>query len=247
MPPTPSPGRRCSGHATTATVRMRAGWHGIESVWLEPWLDTLSLASQMQLRRMHFLSKNLKAASKYAPLPPHCRLLCPLLAASAAAAAERLLGEGASPWNRDCNQRLPLHFAAEAGACGGHLGSACVASQAVPGEFGSQTCLDQHHNGMCPQGPAPLTWICHYETPPRRPHRMRAAPGAAHAVQPGPSSCCPLACLPGCGRSEWPDAGAAGQRAWAPRVRGAAAGCRWHGCVGASAGAWRFVGRRLDG
>jgi hypothetical protein len=33
----------------------------------------------------------------------------------AAAAAERLLAEGASPWSQDCNRRLPLHFAAEAG------------------------------------------------------------------------------------------------------------------------------------
>lgn len=38
---------------------------------------------------------------------------CPLCAA--AAAAERLLQEGASPWNKDCNQRLPLHFSSEAG------------------------------------------------------------------------------------------------------------------------------------
>eukprot|EP00887_Chlorella_sp_A99_P000878 scaffold5.g878.t1 len=37
-----------------------------------------------------------------------------------ALAAERLLAEGANPWAQDCNQRLPLHFAAEAG----HL--ACV-------------------------------------------------------------------------------------------------------------------------
>lgn len=116
-----------------------------------------------------------------------------------------------------------------------------------PGGLSLHPCLHQHHKGMCPQGPAPFTWICHYGTPPRRPHRMRAAPGAAHAVQPGPSSCCWLACLPRCARPERPDAGAAGQRAWAPRVCGAAAGCRWHGCVGAWAGAWRFVGRRLDG
>ena len=41
---------------------------------------------------------------------------------SAALAVERLLAEGANPWAKDCNQRLPLHFAAEAG----HL--ACVRS-----------------------------------------------------------------------------------------------------------------------
>jgi hypothetical protein len=35
---------------------------------------------------------------------------------------ERLLAEGADPWTQDCNRRLPLHFAAEAG----HLECVCA-------------------------------------------------------------------------------------------------------------------------
>ena len=75
-----------------------------------------------------------------------CPELCPTPRPThppAAAAAERLLAEGASPWSQDCNQRLPLHFASEAGhvACvrllAAHMrrsrGPAAAPAAAAPG------------------------------------------------------------------------------------------------------------------
>ena len=50
-----------------------------------------------------------------ASLPSCSPTHAPASLCAAAAAAERLLQEGASPWNKDCNQRLPLHFSSEAG------------------------------------------------------------------------------------------------------------------------------------
>lgn len=54
-------------------------------------------------------------AQPAAAYPTNPRLLRRTRPAGAGAAAERLLQEGASPWAKDCNQRLPLHFASEAG------------------------------------------------------------------------------------------------------------------------------------
>ena len=57
------------------------------------------------------------------PPPPHSCPALPCPAVPAAAAAKRLLQEGANPCSQDCNQRLPLHFASEAG------GLSCTGSQ----------------------------------------------------------------------------------------------------------------------
>ena len=86
-------GRRSSGLATTGTVRNR----------LPP--RAVDLSPRTEPRSGLVL---LSADHPRPPPPP------------AALAVERLLSEGADPWARDCNDRLPLHFAAEAG----HL--ACV-------------------------------------------------------------------------------------------------------------------------
>jgi ankyrin repeat protein len=70
-----------------------------------------------------------------------------------AAAAERLLGEGASPWRRDCNQRLPLHFAAEAGhtACVRLLVQHMRCSRDPDAPAGSPASLDvPDQNGQTP-------------------------------------------------------------------------------------------------
>jgi ankyrin repeat protein len=68
----------------------------------------------------------------------------------AGAVVELLLAQGASPWRTDCHQRLPLHFAAEAGhaACvrllvsamrqGGGQAGGGAADGTAPGEARDQ-------------------------------------------------------------------------------------------------------------
>lgn len=99
MCPTPLAGRRCSGPATMGTVSGAAD------------LSCVAAGAAACVRQSFWFGGSM---FKAAPDPSVCR--CPRCPLCAAGAVERLLQEGASPWRKDCNQRMPLHFASEAGA-----------------------------------------------------------------------------------------------------------------------------------